>query len=93
MTDLKKGYMIVCKKRCVMNDKSIATTLNKSYEIIWVNSDDDHFDIYDDGNETHGYDIDKKSESYYGKWFYTPAERKKLRKKKLQKLSLYEKNL
>lgn len=85
MIEFKIGDIIICKKNCVFEQSyGIATVENKSYEIVDI--DDSEFYIKNDMGFNHSFDFDKNSESYYGIWFCTKKEYRKLKLKKLNLL-------
>lgn len=82
---LKLHDKIYCHTPCVMNDTlTVTTTVGKCYIIEYM--DDEEFVIIDDVNQDHFFHLNKKSMSYYGKWF-SPSL-KTIRLQKLKKLKI-----
>lgn len=82
---LKLHDKIYCHTICTMNDtKESTTTIGKYYSIEYM--DDEEFVIKDDYNQDHFFHLNKKSMSYYRKWF-SPSL-KTLRLEKLKKLKI-----
>lgn len=93
--NLKKGDYVICKKNCISQDNSInfdftfdfTITLNKKYEILYQDFDGYYsFAIFDDNDVLHEYDMNESSPSYYGIWFYTTIEYRKMKLQKLLKI-------
>jgi hypothetical protein len=75
--------IIICKKACIMEDDNLSTTtVGKSYQISHFQKD--CLVIFDDSNKEHLFSINKKSKSYYEKWFCSPLRIS--RKEKLEKI-------
>jgi len=85
MKTVKIGDILICHSRCIMDDKTITTTINKKYTITNINNF--YLYIIDDFNDTHKFSLTKQNSSYYQRWF---TNVKKQRKEKLKKLTKYD---
>jgi hypothetical protein len=75
------GDIVICKKSCMYYPGSGAViTINKTYKIFDITKH--HFYIKNDNDDSHGFGLNEDT-SYYGKWFYTSQELRKLKLKKL----------
>lgn len=76
---LKIGDILFCHKPVIYRDsKKCSTTVNKKYEVMYIDIEHDEFVIIDDDEHDHWFDFDT-----YRKWFCLLTE---YRKKKLEQI-------
>jgi len=86
MEKLKIGDMLYCTRPVVMKvTREIRTTVGKTYKILNV-IEKQVIEILNDAKIKHSFGLDKDKDNYYGKWFATLKDERKIKLKKLNKL-------